>query len=206
MNFSIRNFVGAVTAALAVSGCGGAGGTPGGDVQGAEAQALAADSGNVTCLASTERVVCTDEAGKRAPETEDEVQASLRALPPGTRLVPGDQLNSSPAATGTPWVLTALYKDAFWSGATRLLVVKAVNNPCNIRGRIWKVPDLRAWGFNDATSSIETLQGCTTKVFWNINYGGVSAVFVNPSYVGNYWNDAISSFQVLSPPIITSEH
>lgn len=50
---------------------------------------------------------------------------------------------------------------------------------------------------NDAISSIKVPLGYKLTVFWDINFSGSSKVFAgDSSYVGNDWNDQITSFKV----------
>ncbi|WP_081668204.1 beta-1,3-glucanase family protein [Butyrivibrio sp. MC2013] len=60
----------------------------------------------------------------------------------------------------------------------------------------YNMSDMIAAGIpNDSVSSIKVPLGYKLTAYWDINYGGESKVFTADSnYVGNHWNDQITSF------------
>ena len=63
---------------------------------------------------------------------------------------------------------------------------------------VYTLSQLRAYGIqNDDISSLKVLPGFKVTVFYDDNFGGTSTVFTGDvSYVGNNWNDQISSLRI----------
>ena len=63
---------------------------------------------------------------------------------------------------------------------------------------IYTLSQLRAYGIqNDDISSLKVLPGFKVTAFYDDNFGGTSTVFTGDvSYVGNNWNDQISSLRI----------
>lgn len=60
----------------------------------------------------------------------------------------------------------------------------------------WVAPSLGGW--NDRVSSIECV-AAKTRVYEHSSYGGDTKIFGTTWYVGNLWNDQISSVKVINP-------
>jgi hypothetical protein len=69
----------------------------------------------------------------------------------------------------------------------------------SVRYDLWvNKSNLGLSGWNDRISSIECVSA-KARVYENISYGGDTKDSLTTSYVGNLWNDQISSLKVISP-------